>query len=175
MLYLGYKITDYHVMPKLGINGRMISENLVVEHDFVLLHPIGNIRNPWKKVTKTKPTHCAQCNENWYLSGFVNPSEPQRFICDNCWCIISRMIEYFKFPHPLLKDLTKLEYLSNQHRDLSIIKFCIQEKRVLVRKNFLTTELLTKNEIPRELTPIINLFHLQKICRDNRVSMGYFK
>lgn len=173
MSYLGYKITNYYIMPQW--EGRRIIEELVVEHDNKISHYIEGIKGKWQRVTKTEPTRCNQCNENGSFNGYVNSSAPARFICDECWYVISCMIEYSKNPHPLLKELTKFEYINFCHRELKIMRACWREKRLLRQKNFLAAELLTKNEIPRELTPIINLFHLQKICRDFRVSMSYFK
>lgn len=88
--------------------------------------------------------------------------------CQRCFDIQKRMFEYFQNHHPLLKNLSKLDYVDDRIRAEGFARECsVLRGRLL----YYIAEL--NRSLPLGKTPqmLIIVFCTEMICRDNRITV----
>jgi len=121
------------------------------------------------ELTKASDSSYKEC---CYCSRRVGPQNftGQEYIncCQRCFDIQKRMFEYFRNRHPLLKNLSKLDYVDDKTRAEGFARECSALRGRLL---YYIAEL--NRSLPLGKTPqmLIIVFCTKMIYRDNRITV----
>lgn len=116
---------------------------------------------------------------NWCKSDgtflFKRPNDDALVIkghcCHKCYKVNKWMFEYFLDKRPMLKDLTKMDYLRADVRTATFQKQLDRVKSGSIYKMWLVRMLGSSAELPRDLLWVIMSRLLDFVCEENRLKI----
>lgn len=110
---------------------------------------------------------CTYCYKWTYTGHYF--TDCGRTLCLKCKFINTRVFEYFRNPHPLLGQLTKLEYITRKtyHHEIRT------QSRNLSWDMTHVWLIIKESNMPRDILRVIMVLYIDMVCREKRISWKY--
>lgn len=90
------------------------------------------------------------------------------YCCSQCFTMQKRMFEFFRSKHPLLTNLSKIDYLSDDKRFDEFVLQCNYHKTQIIRTS------LPVGILPTEIRRHINHYRLMLFCKEFDIPVEHF-
>lgn len=112
---------------------------------------------------------CGWCESRSSVCSFKCPCSPCKDVieqcCEKCHIVVARMFEFYRDPHPILKNLSPNDYLKTDQREQIIGAVC-----KTLRPQIYTSLYVLRTVLPNDLCRIILNIQLEIIRKKYRIS-----